>query len=171
VPAGYFESLPQLVLEQAKMSDEAIPETPLLNSISKKMPYSLPGQYLAEVQMPELPEEDVKVVAIRQVRRFSLARWVAAAAVVAGFGWAIMHFYPGRQQPNSYTARVENIEAQLKQTDSTLLHTYLTEEQEYAELANILVESADGVETGLQSISTTALEAYLQTNAVQEPGS
>jgi hypothetical protein len=171
VPNGYFESLPQLILEQAKMSDEAIPETPLLNSISKKMPYSVPEQYLAEVQMPELPKEEAIVVPIRRVRVFSLARWAAAAVVIAGLGWAFMHFYPNGQQSDTYIVQVANMETQLKQTDSTLLQSYLTEEQDYAELANILVGSADGVESGLQSISTKALEAYLQSGTMPEPGS
>lgn len=171
VPAGYFEGLPQLVLEQVKISNEAIAETPLLNSISKKMPYSVPDQYLTEVQIPELPKEEAKVVPIWQVRVFSMARWAAAAVLIAGLGWAFMHFYPNGQQTNSYTVQAANMETQLKQTDSTLLQSYLTEEQEYAELANILVGSAEGVESGLQSISTTDLEAYLQSNTVQEPGS
>lgn len=171
VPNGYFESLPQLILEQAKMSDEAIPETPILNCISKKMPYSVPEQYFAEVQMPELPKEEVIVVPIRQVRVFSLARWAAAAVLIAGLAWAFMHFYPNGQQTDSYVVKVENMETQLKQTDSTLLQSYLTEEQDYAELANILVGSADGVESGLQSISTKALEAYLQSGIMPEPGS
>jgi hypothetical protein len=171
VPVGYFDNLPQLILDQAKMSDEAIPETPLLNSISKKMPYSVPGQYLAELQMPELPKAAAKVVPIRKVRVFSIARWAAAAVVVAGLVGAFMHFYPNGQQIGSYEVQVANIEKQLKQTEATLLQSYLTDEQDYAELANILVGSADEVESGLQSISTTALEAYLQSSAMPEPSS
>lgn len=54
IPAGYFEKLPDMILQRAKALDLAAPDeemgtlSPLLNSISKRGPYAVPENYFEE---------------------------------------------------------------------------------------------------------------------------
>lgn len=93
VPEGYFESLPDILLAKAKASAPASAEIeedfPLLNSISKQMPYNIPASYFENLEIAP-PKQEAKVIPISRGGIRKMAGWAVAAsilALVSIFGW------------------------------------------------------------------------------------
>jgi len=84
-PSGYFDSLPATILQkiqsgdaQQHPSEELLAVAPLLNSIDKAMPYSLPENYFANLTVP-MPGK------LRSMPGRAIKKWfnLAAAAVIS----------------------------------------------------------------------------------------
>jgi len=89
VPDGYFDTLPETVLDRVKQkenlmaaAEEIASISPLLSGINKQMPYEVPAGYF-ENNFSEINKKPAKVVAFN----FTGKTWLryAAAAIVIGF--------------------------------------------------------------------------------------
>ncbi len=95
VPAGYFESFPQLILGRIKKEDENLTPkqeleaiSPLLAGMKKSMPYSVPDNYF-ETLNPQVQTAvpKAKVISINPARLFKYAAAAAVVGLITVFAW------------------------------------------------------------------------------------
>ncbi|MBL7698828.1 MAG: hypothetical protein JNK79_11735 [Chitinophagaceae bacterium] len=182
VPAGYFDSLPGLVLLRIKTEnafsakEELEVISPLLSGLSKKMPFSTPAGYF-DTLTPAItgattentkPARVVKMFQPRNTFRY------AAAAITIGI-IAIAAYFMLRQPDNGQYAMKPDAEVQKE------LQTKVDQLSEN-ELANFLEASTiisydngstgeineDDVKLMLADIPDTDLEKFIDQNAVRE---
>lgn len=84
IPANYFENLPNQILAKIRMQENEIfaeleTVAPILNSISKQMPYKLPADYFENLSIA-MPQQNAKVVSMYQPLKF--AKYLVAACMI-----------------------------------------------------------------------------------------
>lgn len=95
VPEGYFDLLPELILERIKAmegehAEEISSLSPLLAGISRKMPMSVPEGYFSEVRFPsETAAKSPSPVVSMPKNRFRLYAVAASLIAILGFGTLI----------------------------------------------------------------------------------
>ena len=119
VPAGYFEGLAGSILQKIKtqpqeVSNEIFDElqevAPLLNTISKKNIYSLPGNYFQDLSVDfTIIKPAAKVVSMNIGRR-KWFRYAAAACILAILGTGIFYLVTDNNKSTQVAINVKGIE-------------------------------------------------------------
>lgn len=180
VPAGYFESLPQMILLRIKTEnagsarEEMDMISPLLGGLSKKMPFSTPQGYFDSLT-PKVASSD-KVAPARVVRMFQPRRTfkLAAAAVTIGIiGLASWMFFkpaepqlaakPDTEVQGDITNKVNQLSE--KELANFVESTTIIAPYDNASTGEI---NADDVMLMLADISDTELEKYVDQHSVKE---
>jgi len=173
VPTGYFNSLAgnimaAITIQQQASADvyEELQEVaPLLNTISRQMPYSVPEGYFQqlEVDVPATEEKPVaKVVGMRSSRVSYMRYAVAAcAAVLLGIGgyWFVTKPAKGTDPIN-----VENAVASLSTAD---IDAYLNS-QAAIDIPTAVDDQATDIQEDIDETSTQEIQQYLQDNSAPD---
>jgi len=171
VPEGYFDNFASKMLSMAKASENeaGLTSTPLLDSIHRKMPYSVPSEYFKNFQA-SLPHQtlQIPVRGIFSIRR-NLIRFSAVAAVLV---MVITGLWMFNQTPpsNGSMVAVTPIATQLDSIDSETLSGYLDNTAKVEEFAYFLVQPVDDLEGSLEQLPTTDLVTFLENSPAMEPG-
>lgn len=182
VPAGYFENLAADILDKARAQEvQSVPDelneiAPLLNTISKKPVYTVPGGYFEslEVTIPlKIGQPAAKVIGMSKTRK--IIQYAVAACTVGMLaigGW----FYSERQSAATDTAMAipydsaiqMDVSQELSQVNEQEIDQYLSEAPAvgYA----ISPSSPDDIEVDqyIKSTSDEEINQYLQETA--DPG-
>lgn len=88
VPVGYFENLPLSIFAKIKQGfgDDEIKST-LLENIGNKNVYTIPQGYFEELEIALLPK--AKII---KLSNFSIFKYAAAAAIIAGVAFGAFTF-------------------------------------------------------------------------------
>lgn len=183
VPAGYFDSLSELILLRIKTehagsaADELEIVSPLLSGLSKKMPFSTPEGYFDSLQpaIPAAPAktgEPARVVKMFQPRRsFRLA----AAAVTLGVIALATYFFFQRPAENQYAVKTDaEVQTELKTKVNALSENELANFVESVTVIasydnNVTGEiNEDDVKLMLADISDQELQKFIDQNAAKE---
>jgi hypothetical protein len=135
VPSGYFEELPAQLLDKIRREEvrtELESISPLLNSVSRQVPYSTPNGYF-EAHTSTPVQKPGRIVSIASRRWL---RYVAAAAVVGAFFW----LKPGQVVQNPTTAANNVIQEYQKDIQSL-------DEQQKSQLSEFMAAGMTGQET------------------------
>jgi hypothetical protein len=176
VPEGYFEGFALTMLQKVRNSEvraELDEIAPLLNSVSKAMPYSLPEGYF-EQWKPAIPVATVPQPAkiVKMGGGFGWKKWAAAAAILltTGLAWQLWVKSPD----NTGTELAINpaaVDTLLTGIDANSLSGYLETEESGSEFTSLLTMAEQDIETGVQQLSNEDLKWYLENQAVTIPGS
>jgi hypothetical protein len=175
VPNGYFDQFAFQMLQKIR-SNEAKEEldaiSPFLNTLSKKMPFSLPEGYFEQSLQAILKETShppAKAVTMGRASRWK--QWAAAASIIfaLGLGW---QFFVNKPKVANLTALVNPaaVDTLLTGIDATSLSGYLETEQANSEFTSLLSMAQLDIETGLKQLSTEDLKWYLENQDVNIPG-
>jgi hypothetical protein len=182
VPAGYFETLPQIILLRIKSENTASPAeelqaiSPLLSSIGKKMPYNTPDGYFEslipgiEVARP-VTKEPARVVRMFQPKR--TFRMAAAAAMVGVIGIAAWFFMKDPSTSYAVTSDIE-VQKELKTKVGELSENELANFVEGNNILSGLYSNTvqdmneEDVKLMLADIPDQELEKYLDQHATKE---
>jgi hypothetical protein len=175
VPGNYFENLTAKIISNVKrqrpvaneISAELESIAPLLNTISKREIYSLPGNYFNELDIK--PKKTGKLISLVD-RGNKLVRY-AVAAVVAGImvtgGIAL---YDKESSPSA-TASISNYKPEeVKSLSDDEIIEFLSVNSSSADVtANSTIENQpDDISNSLQEMSDQEIKQYLQENAEPE---
>lgn len=172
VPEAYFENLSASVLKRIEAEGLGVDseETPILNSISKEMPFAVPAFYFEQLQVPEL-KEPAKVFSISRLRT-----WLnyAAAAVFAGALITGSFLYSDKKQEQEFEKYQKmDISSALDKVSDAELKSYI--EENHLQSSDELTENDSAilgnVDEKIQTISTENLNQYLNENGYLEMGS
>jgi hypothetical protein len=206
VPKGYFEELPEIILEKASIGLGSISNNqgyelpdqyfsglaskilkrvkeveseegslfaehesvaPILNTISKGMPYTIPDDYFAQFSV-EIPAEKARVIPVRKMRNWMT---YAAAAVFVGIMVTGSFLFSDKKQSQDFE-KYQNMDvsAALDQVSDSELNTYI-EENHSSSVYDVIEnedENLDNVDDKIQSLSTDNLNQYLNENGFLE---
>lgn len=180
VPAGYFASLPELILlrirtDKAESAGEELEIlSPLLSGLDKKMPFSTPEGYFESLQpsVPGVPAEPARVVKMFQPR--SSFR-MAAAAVTVGIIALAGYLFFLRPAENQYAVNTDpEVQTELKTKVTELSENELVN---FVESATILAPfennstgeiNEDDIKLMLADISDQELQKFIDLNSAKE---
>lgn len=172
VPAGYFENFAGNMVLMAKKeeSNQQSDDTPILNSIPKKMPYTVPDGYFEQLEEKLTAEAKPAVVKSINTLRRNIIRFSAAAAVVV---MVLTGFWISNQS-NSTNDRLAGkvpVESVIEEIDSESLTEYLENTAKAEEFAYYLIQPVDDIEESLESLPTEDLVKFLESSPSVDPGS
>ena len=171
LPDSYFEGFSASVLKRIQAEDffldEEQGETPILNSISKEMPFAIPVFYFEQLQIPPL-KEAAKVISISKIRV-----WLnyAAAAVFAGALITGSFLYSDKKQEQEFEKFQQiDIVAALDKVSDAELNTYIEENhlQSSDEISENDSTIFGNLDEKIQTISSENLNQYLNENGYLE---
>ena len=177
VPAGYFDQLPEQVLQRIRsmeadpVQEELSELSPLLATASRQLPLSAPDGYFNDLStrimagISETQENTARVVPIHSRRRYRL--WAVAASVVALLGLSTLSLFLFRH--NSGTG---SFEAQLAGVPDQAIVEYLQSHTDAFDNEAILssVSSAavadelPKISTNLDELPEEAIQKYLESS-------
>jgi hypothetical protein len=183
VPAGYFESLPGLILLRVKTEhavsakEETDLISPLLGGLGKKMPFSIPDGYFdsltPSIKKSEIPDKKPA----RVVKMFQPPRTfrVAAAAVTIGIIGIAAWLFMMKPESNQYALKTDaEVQSELKNKVDELSESELANFVESATIVtpyenNITEEiNEEDVKLMLADIPDQELEKFVDQNSVKE---
>ncbi len=171
VPDNYFDEFAGKMLAMAKNSEpkNTQVDTPLLDAIDRKMPYTVPEGYFE--QFKEQLSDRLIVAPVKSIQSYrnNFVRFSAAAAVLVmlltGF-WII-------NQPNvtdNTTAAITPVETKMSNIDTETLSDYLENTAKVEEFAYYLIQPVDDIEGSLDQLSTEDLLQFLENSPPVDPG-
>ncbi|HEY0609968.1 MAG TPA: hypothetical protein VGD35_09935 [Chitinophaga sp.] len=175
VPAGYFDQLPEQVLQRIRsleadpVQEELSELSPLLATAPRQLPLSTPEGYFDGLStrimagISQAQESPARVVPIRSHRRYRL--WAVAASVVALLGLSTLFLF----RHNSGTG---SFEAQLAAVPDQAIVEYLQSHTDAFDNEAILssVSSAEvadelpKISTNLDDLPADAIQKYLESS-------
>ena len=171
VPEGYFDALPSLLLAKVKgqeVQQELESVAPLLNTISKQMPYEVPSGYFENLELPDR-KEAAPVISIHSKRKPWL--WAAAACVLAVVGmiaWQYIFYSPVSNSGTTIAGKVttDSLNAELatalQQVEDTSINSELTDPNVTEDISSALYYlNTENFETALQDFSDEEIKAQL----------
>lgn len=182
VPAGYFDSLPGLVLLRIKTENAISVEeeldviSPLLGSLSKKMPFTTPEGYFDSLTpaisgIPGKTQQPARVVKMFQPRKsFRLA----AAAVTAGIIALAAYFVFMQPTANKYAMKPDaEVQKELQPKVDELSENELAN---FVDASTVVTYDGgstaeineDDVKLMLADIPDQDLEKFIDQNSVKE---
>lgn len=176
VPTGYFDQLPQQLLQKIHsqaITDELNTVAPVLNTISKIVPYQVPEQYFEQLQpiRGKTGANVGKVIAMPAAKL--VLRWAAAAVVVLGLGFGgqwLLRFNDATPETAQTTGPAMDTAADAAATaavfagiDDTTLTAYVQQQldPQDTEPNTIYLTIPDNFESALQNFSAADLEAHI----------
>lgn len=175
VPDQYFNGLALRVLqklvkieaEAETMYSENESITPILNTLNKEMPYSVPANYFEQFAI-EIPVEKANLIPVRKMRH-----WLsyAAAAVFVGMMVIGSFLFSDKQTAKDFE-KYQNLDvaSALDQVSDSELSTYMEENHStnIYEVTENNPLSLDNLDDKIQSTSTENLNQYLNENGFLE---
>jgi len=180
VPVGYFDSLAGNVM--AKINAQQIQHAgnevfeelealaPLLNSITKQMPYSVPAGYFEQftVKVNEEVKPAAKVVSINSSRRRFIT-YFAAACVAVLLGIGAYFFVPHQSAKPGPTGQQSQLDVQreLASLSDADINEYLNNQPSTGSeaLPSSLEEQAPEIQPVIDNTSTEEIQQYLKENS------
>jgi hypothetical protein len=175
VPEQYFSGLASKILQRVKDTEtgdvsvfnenESI--APILNTISNKMPFSIPEQYFEHLSV-QIPSEKAKVIPLKMMRNWMT---YAAAAVFLGIMVTGSFLFSDKKQSQDFE-KYQNMDvsAALDQVSDAELNSYIDEN--HASSVDDLTENErtnlDNLDDKIQSMSTENLSQFLNENGFLE---
>ncbi len=176
VPNQYFSGLANKILQRVKGADteelgalmlenESI--APILNSISKEMPFALPEYYFEQFDI-QIPVEKTKVVQLKKMRT-----WVtyAAAAVFVGIMVTGSFLFSDKKQEQDFE-KYQNMDVSgaLDKVSDSELNSYIDENHTVSldELNENDRANFDNFDDKIQSMSSENISQYLNENVFLE---
>lgn len=173
VPAGYFENLPEQVMQRIRtqeadpVQEELEALSPLLATASRQQPLSAPEGYFNDLAtrimtcVSQAQEAPARIVPIRSRRRY--LSWAVAASLLALVGLSSLFLL----RRNTGTGNLDSQLAALSDQEIVeYLQTHSDAFDNEAILSNVSnVEVADELpkmSTGLSDLPTEAIEKYLE---------
>jgi hypothetical protein len=175
VPDAYFSGLASKILlrvkeidsEETSLYNENEWIAPVLNTLSKVMPYSVPENYFEHFTI-QIPVEKAKVVPMKKMRNWMT---YAAAAVFVGIMVTGSFLFSDKQQAKDFE-KFQNMDvaAALDQVSDSELNSYIDENHANSvdEVTEIDRLNLDNVDDKIQSMSTENLSEYLNENGFLE---
>ncbi|MBY0482215.1 MAG: hypothetical protein K2Q21_12720 [Chitinophagaceae bacterium] len=169
MPAAYFETFSASVLKRIEEEEgqEDAEETPILNAISKEMPFTVPASYFEQLRVRDL-KEPAKIISISRIRT-----WLnyAAAAVFAGALITGSFLYSDKKQEQEFEKYQKmDISSALDKVSDAELNSYI--EENHFQSSDELTENDSAilgnVDEKIQTISTESLHQYLNENGYLE---
>jgi hypothetical protein len=174
VPEGYFDQLPDLILGRIKAEEASLElqdVAPVLASLEKRNPYTVPAGYFEQLDPRAFRQEDA--IGAKTVRIFSgkMMLRVAAAIVVllsAFLVWKMSGQTQSGDAPVEITLKPADsiiLHQSLAAIDDTSLSTYFSDlgvDQEVKSVG-IMLET-NNIEQALSSFSEAELETQLTEN-------
>ena len=166
LPAGYFETLPQVILARMAQSvpvfhSELEEIAPLLNGVSRQNVYSVPSGYFDRaIGIPE-ESKHAKVISLTPLKR-----WMqyATAAVVAGILVTGAFFISSNDESEYKKYSRLDVPAELNKVSETELATYLASPDR-----TIVAGAGPGdIAANIRDVSDEELARYLKENADAE---
>jgi hypothetical protein len=176
VPEGYFEHFALNMLQKVRTNEvreELEGIAPVLNTLSKSMPYSLPEGYFEQwkpaIQEPAV-QQPAKIISFGGGFRWK--QWAAAAAILltAGLAWQLWVNSPDNA-PATAAINPAAVDSLLSGLDANSLSGYLETEQSGLDFTSLLSMAEQDIETGVKQLSTEELKWYLENQAISIPGS
>lgn len=175
VPAGYFDQFAIQMLQKVRgneVREELEAVSPLLNSLPKTMPHTVPQGYFEQWQ-PKIPGQNeqrpAKIIALGSAKRWK--QWAAAAAILftMGISWQL---WVNKGDDSTYTAATSPavVDTLITGIDAGSLTDYLEDSQANSAFASLLLIAQQDVETGVAQLSDEELKWYLENQAVEIPG-
>lgn len=165
-PPGYFEELPQTILEKIRTanstetlinsSDELMEITPFLATVSKKNPYTVDENYFAKKDWNIFIQEEKASAKIITFPRWT--HYLVAASVFVIIAISAV-FYVGNN--NLPPASENSFAIELKKLPDSVISNYLDSTTVYSIGVNTLVNQQIDVNTLLYNISDQQIENYL----------
>jgi len=177
VPAGYFDQLPEQVLQRIRsletdpVQEELSELSPLLATVPRQLPLSTPQGYfdglstrimdgISQVQDAPAP---ARVVPIRSRRRY--LSWAVAASVLALVGFSTLFLFRHNSGTGSFEAQLAGIP---DQAIVEYLQSHSDAFDNEAILSNVSsVEVADElpkISTNLNDLPEEAIQKYLESS-------
>jgi hypothetical protein len=175
VPEAYFNGLASKILlrvkemdlEETSLHDENEWVAPILNTLSKGMPYSVPSNYFEHFTF-QIPVEKAKVIPMKKMRNWMT---YAAAAVFVGIMVTGSFLFSDKQQAKDFE-KFQNMDvaAALDQVSDSELNSYIDENHANSvdEVTEIDRVNLDNVDDKIQFMSTENLSDYLNENGFLE---
>ena len=172
VPAGYFDNLPQTILEKVRgleVTNELENVAPLLNTISKNPPHYLPENYF-ETLTPKA-FESTPVINITTKKTWQ--RWAVAAAIGAITMITASLYFQNNNTQVTLAATTENadytlpgtteITAALRQINDNELADYVSDMQSSTEIQQSLfyLNTTDNFENALKDFTESELQEQI----------
>jgi hypothetical protein len=164
VPSDYFVTLPALMLrrikalEVAEANDEIAILSPLLASISRKMPNEVPADFFTAERANSATQTTipVKVVSIgRKWMRYAAAAVVAAAIAISG-----IVIYNSNNSPEKKLAKLENrVKKDIKTTSDQELNDFIESTEGRQDVA--INKPKDVAPVVLKDVPATELQDFL----------
>ncbi|TAD85948.1 MAG: hypothetical protein EAY75_10000 [Bacteroidetes bacterium] len=176
VPAGYFEQLPQQVIQKIysqEIAEELDQIAPLLNTINKNTPYHVPQNYFEQLELPHAQhhENTGKVVLLPKLK--TVQKWAAAAIVLAMLGVGLQYVMRPKNTPpqlastpfpisdTSITPEVLSVTFSAIEDSAFAAYTSKVIETNQPEPSAFYLSIPDNFEAALQSFSVADLEAHI----------
>jgi hypothetical protein len=184
VPAGYFESLPELIVMRIRLENAGSVQeeleiiSPFLSGLSKKMPFATPQGYFQTLTPEiEIPKKDDQRKPARVVKMFQPQRTfrLAAAAVTIGLIGLAAWFFMKDPSGDQYAAKTDiEIQKELKPKVGALTENELSNFIEGSTVitsydnTNLEDIGEEDVKLMLADIPDQELEKFIDQNAVKE---
>lgn len=183
IPVNYFEGLPTEVLSkihQQAIVDELAEVAPLLNQISKKVPYTVPAATTINIQAivnSEVPKTEATIV---QMPARKIRKWItyAAAAVVVGILVTIGLLNMGDNTEsiyqNSATYAQMDIPTEMSKLSEDELSTYLSATEKLVVTAGerdqLVIDELPDIDEHIELMSDDELKQYLNESTDSSSG-
>jgi hypothetical protein len=166
VPAGYFDGFSAQMLQLVRgntLSDELKVVAPVLNDISKEMPFYLPDGYFENFEVKKVHTTTKEPGKLVSLFGKTLIKWAAAAAVILSIGFTWIYFSKQTSDP-VYTASLsmQEMDSLLNQMEEGNLNGLLEEEGTDSEFTILLLAAQEEVGKSVQNLSTEELNGYLE---------
>jgi hypothetical protein len=170
VPTGYFEGLAKSILQKVAIDDtisidldaELQTIAPLLNTINKKMLYSVPDGYFDTPRYAphqEIVNKKVTFAVLKGIYRY------AAAAVITGVVAMGTYFFI-RQGTSSTNNNVANIRVELEKVSDIEIATYLNNNNFAVDVnsTNFFLNEELPIQEYIKNLSEDEIRNYLKEN-------
>jgi hypothetical protein len=184
-PEGYFQSLPQTILQKIKeneASTELEEVAPLLNTISKLNIYSVPNKYFSNfaIAVPKVRlEKRTKVIEIHTVKKVRLSWKYAVAACTVGImllagGYLFMNNKNKSPEEIFYSSlKKVDVQKTISSVSDSDLVVYLTAPSadidyvnENDAVAASFPEDPNDVQSFLKGVSEKDLDSFLDSDII-----
>lgn len=169
VPEGYFDTLPAIMLKKVKsmeVNQELEEVAPLLNTISRDMPFSVPAGYFESLQPGIEAPEETPVVPMHAKRRPWM--WAAAAIAIGIISLVALQYrngpnnQPGMAEKTITDSAAIELAAQLKGIEDSSISSEITDGNVINDIsAAILYLDTDNFETALRNLSDDEIRTQL----------
>lgn len=175
VPDQYFNEFASKILQRIKESnleegslfEENESIVPILNTISKKMPYAVPENYFEQLFV-QIPVEKTKVVPMKKMRNWMT---YAAAAVFLGIMVTGSFLFSDKKQEQDFEKyQYMDVASALDKVSDSELNSYIDENHSISvdELTENERANLDNVDDKIQTMSSENLSQYLNENGFLE---
>lgn len=173
IPAGYFDQLADNILQTIKRTEQSVEEelnelAPILNTISKKPVYTVPGGYFESLELAiplKLSKPAAKVIGFGKTKRVMQYAVAACTAGILIAGAFLFTRSNTQEQPISYKDAVNmNVSGELDKLNETEISSYIESTPNIGYVMNVSADEIN-IEEYLNAASDEEIDAYLNESA------